>query len=1217
MRNGTKVGNAYVAITADGSSIPDNLSDGFKKFDAKKAGDDIGKKMSKNIAKHIKDVDKTFQQAFKDLDKAVAGDSAIGDGVARTVAKAFDDGRFKKVIERIGRETGADLINGFDREVSVSLLNSVEKAVLKASRSGKVDISKILFTTSSTDGQDFTLLGPAFDEALADVERKVQAHAKARLMVEKDLNKDLHKAEMERIRATVKNAKDLGKEIAEVEAAIDRATRDRWRQRNAALKAQIQYERMVRRGEINQRTGELIERESGTSLGDRVGNTLGRGSRFTTLHVIGQTAATATKAVTGLISLGTKLTSAFADGSAGKAGLGGFLGGIAGSIKVITPALPVMLGAATAAAGLVSVIGALGGVVAGLASTVASGLVGALTAAAGAMGVLAVNVGLVTLAFASMTDAQKDYLKDTFDPILDGLVGAGQILLDDFVPAFSTWAENLQPAVVLLGQLADIMGPSLAGGITILTEALSGPGFQRFIEMASVYLPNITTAFSQAAGALANGLAGMFAALLPSIERVAGYFAQLFTRFSEWTNSAEGQNAIVDFADRALDSLSSLWGFISQFSGLIKDVLFSPEAQEFGNTMFDRLAESFENLRDKVTSENLTAWFEQAAEIGSALWGVITSIGDVLVSIYNAGVIDALAASFDGVSGTVSAVADALGPVVDLLGPALAASAAIAYTAIEGVVASAKTLYEGFKAILDLVPGVDTGASWDNVTQAWSGVGDPMADWVKKYASGTEAIDKETKKRQKSIFDGFKIPDINWRDLFGRGDDARERTGVEPAKYVNPYTAWANSLVVEPSAKQELRDKVTAMSKDARKIVREAMNSKDGSATKDSLAGQRDAFRDLGKDLVSGAQQQLNSAATSLANATTPEAVAKALANVQKAQKGLAAAQKEQRRLNAAGKILAQQAKTSDRNVKQLVNGVSVTSATLTDYARAQERVAKKLEAAKEKLAEAVDLRDTYNKSITDAAKAFGALTTAQAKVVDGVEQALTAKDITDNLQDRLNRIRKFTADLRMLASLGLSDSAYKQIADMGVEAGSAYAQALIEGGPGAIGQTNTLVAQIDAASAALGKDASSKLYQAGVDAARGLVEGLESLSSRLDAAADRLGKSIATALKRALGIKSPSRVMKAAMGDVGDGLVEGMDDQHYIVSQAATRLSKAITVQPEVQGPVVGSPFVDGNSDTATPIAPSIINMDIHGFTNDPKVAAQELLNEMTGRLT
>jgi hypothetical protein len=180
------------------------------------------------------------------------------------------------------------------------------------------------------------------------------------------------------------------------------------------------------------------------------------------------------------------------------------------------------------------------------------------------------------------------------------------------------------------------------------------------------------------------------------------------------------------------------------------------------------------------------------------------------------------------------------------------------------------------------------------------------------------------------------------------------------------------------------------------------------------------------------------------------------------------------------------------------------------------------------------------------------------------------------------------------------------------VDQGTSLADALLSGGTSAIQNTNSLVDQINGIADQLGTDTSNRLYQAGVDAAQGLVDGLTSLSAQLDSAAAKLGNSIAAAVKKALGIKSPSTVMRDMMDYVGDGAVDGLKNQHVKVGSAASALAAVIGVNPtDSRSTTTSEDAVSGNGND-----PRFRDLHVHTPTTDPHAVAMETLNEVTGRL-
>lgn len=463
----------------------------------------------------------------------------------------------------------------------------------------------------------------------------------------------------------------------------------------------------------------------------------------------------------------------------------------------------------------------------------------------------------------------------------------------------------------------------------------------------------------------------------------------------------------------------------------------------------------------------------------------------------------------------------------------------------------------------------------------------------------------------------------------GGGDSAGGSSGTpKTPEWKNPYVEWAKKFIEkQPSVKKLMKQAVRDIRKSAIAGIREATASPDLSTLKESLSSLISGLKQEGKDAVAEAKSNLSDAATRLANASSKEEAEAAKKEVKKARKALKRARRLNKMAKKANKILKEQRKRSQGN-KDSLKGISnaatmanlrklekVENNTLADYAKTREKVAKVLENAKEKLANAIQLRDDFKDAISSSIKSYGLLTTAVGKTINGVEQAVTADDILENLETRLQAVKDFRRKLNELVGMGLSDAAYKQLLEAGVEDGAAYVDALVEGGAGAIGHLNDLVGDMDSFADLMGKEASDRMYQAGVDAAQGLVDGLEALADQLDKSAKKLGNSIVKQIKKKLKIKSPSRVMMDTMDDVGDGLKIGLDNQHSKVENAADRLAGQIEISPNAFN--MASQMREALSVSRNDQGPvNDIDITVITPTEDPHAVATEAMNELVGRL-
>jgi len=126
--------------------------------------------------------------------------------------------------------------------------------------------------------------------------------------------------------------------------------------------------------------------------------------------------------------------------------------------------------------------------------------------------------------------------------------------------------------------------------------------------------------------------------------------------------------------------------------------------------------------------------------------------------------------------------------------------------------------------------------------------------------------------------------------------------------------------------------------------------------------------------------------------------------------------------------------------------------------------------------------------------------------------------------------------------------------------------RALTEGGQKAVSTVNTLQGKINTAAGTLGSQTSKAMYDSGIQAAQGLLKGMKSKESALYRQARRFAREIARAVKKELGIKSPSRVFRDIGKHTTDGLVIGLDAERVKRRGAvlATALEKGFS-QPEL----------------------------------------------------
>jgi tape measure domain-containing protein len=249
---------------------------------------------------------------------------------------------------------------------------------------------------------------------------------------------------------------------------------------------------------------------------------------------------------------------------------------------------------------------------------------------------------------------------------------------------------------------------------------------------------------------------------------------------------------------------------------------------------------------------------------------------------------------------------------------------------------------------------------------------------------------------------------------------------------------------------------------------------------------------------------------------------------------------KDRDAINATKKALAEAKKehSAESKAYDVVNKQLSKSHTALDKLATQyDTVTAKLKDANDALAAAIKTRDDYNKQIQDQ------FSQASAPAADE-----TAADYITALQQQVADTNTFANTVQQLRKMGLNDDAYQQLLSAGI-ADLPFAQNLLAGGQSAIDQVNALQKQLDATAKQLGTTASTALYQAAVDSAAGLVKGLQNQQAAIEKQMDKIADGMVKAIKKALGIKSPSRVFAEIGSYSAQGLANGLKASSDVVT--------------------------------------------------------------------
>lgn len=325
-----------------------------------------------------------------------------------------------------------------------------------------------------------------------------------------------------------------------------------------------------------------------------------------------------------------------------------------------------------------------------------------------------------------------------------------------------------------------------------------------------------------------------------------------------------------------------------------------------------------------------------------------------------------------------------------------------------------------------------------------------------------------------------------------------------------------------------------------------------------------------------------------------------------KAQRDLA----EQRRIAASGKASTQRQIQDERAAiaaidrlrqsgsKGLIAQIKAQEKAIAAAATAREKLAAKLKTAREALTDATKIRDDWALGIREQVGQLGA-----------VSERSSVESMVGNLRTQIDRAKEFKSTIDKLIKQGLDKASVEELTNSFTQNGSLVSvRALAEGGQTAVKQVVGLRKELDAVGSGIGKSTGSALYQSGVDAARGLVKGLESQAKALEKAGKKLSDALVKSVKRALSIKSPSRVFRDQVGRmVPLGVLDGMQDSG--VARRIDVAARSLVPVPDVST-IPALTGVTGGTQQLGTVGDRNVYMhnEIKMFDRDPRIVGKQL---------
>jgi phage-related protein len=334
-------------------------------------------------------------------------------------------------------------------------------------------------------------------------------------------------------------------------------------------------------------------------FGDKVGSIFGKGSRSELLNVFGR-----------VIEMGVKIPSIFSRAGEAVTGLGekfaqtseegSSLGSVIGQAALVGVGGLAALAAAIVVLSLligpvISLVFALAGILLALASSAAFAAAAVGGVLLGALAPLGIALFTVIAGFSQMAKGSTK-LSASFKPLINDFHDLGKVAADHAFSNLPHVFDQLHGVLQGLRPLIAATGNGIRTFIQSLVGALRSKAFIQFRNTFETAMPSIMRNLGHIAANVFTGLLGVFRALLPLVRQFLHWLAGITGSFSDWVNSARGQNQVQGFFDRAAHSAQELGGFIAACVGLISDLINS--GRNAGDTLFGDLTQKINEFRD-------------------------------------------------------------------------------------------------------------------------------------------------------------------------------------------------------------------------------------------------------------------------------------------------------------------------------------------------------------------------------------------------------------------------------------------------------------------------------------------------------------------------------------------------------------------------------------------------------------------------------------------
>src|SRR5262245_14142656 len=223
-----------------------------------------------------------------------------------------------------------------------------------------------------------------------------------------------------------------------------------------------------------------------------------------------------------------------------------------------------------------------------LAGSLAFALVGALAAVAGALLPIALGVGAVVLALATMSDKAKKALGEDLKPLLATVRDLGDAFREGFGEGVGSALDRGIARLQLLRPLFEDIGRVVGDLTRRFNNLFDKPALHELMDQLTIFIPDALNLLGRAILNTIRGLASLFTASIPEARNFLDFLVRITREFRQWAH--QNPQAIRKFLDEAAESAQTLLDLIGAIGDTINIVFFS--GRDTGDSIIARLTKN-------------------------------------------------------------------------------------------------------------------------------------------------------------------------------------------------------------------------------------------------------------------------------------------------------------------------------------------------------------------------------------------------------------------------------------------------------------------------------------------------------------------------------------------------------------------------------------------------------------------------------------------------